>query len=301
MYLLPRLIGKLLWDPTLDPEALIEQFLSGYFGKAAVHVRRYMDLMHGSAVAVSYFMHEGIPPDASFLTTDAVLAAAIAFEDAESVVSTNPLQLARVKKARLPTDFVMLERWDEMRSAATQRNISWPLPQSKQQAFAQFAAQAAREGVTQIRESGCTSVIPCMQEEITLAPYPVPAPRPLPTAPKWKFEKCDVELDSAGVGQCHCTTTTGVPSLLTRSSEPIQHHIDVPRARSTTDGTVPVRIYPCPPCCDHGFELSGTWDQCTNNTGCTLRSHSGRCLTANVNSNVLSFATCVNDNGRPPW
>ena len=28
------LIGKMLWDPTLDPEALIQQFLAGYFGEA---------------------------------------------------------------------------------------------------------------------------------------------------------------------------------------------------------------------------------------------------------------------------
>jgi hypothetical protein len=31
---------------------------------------------------------------------------------------------------------------------------------TKQQAFAAFAAQAAAEGVTQIRESGCTSITP---------------------------------------------------------------------------------------------------------------------------------------------
>ena len=55
------LIGKMLWDPTLDPEALIQQFLAGYFGEAAGHVRRYMDVMHESAAAVKYFMHEGIP------------------------------------------------------------------------------------------------------------------------------------------------------------------------------------------------------------------------------------------------
>ncbi len=55
------LIAKMLWDPTLDPEALIQQFLAGYFGEAASHVRRYMDVMHESAAAVKYFMHEGIP------------------------------------------------------------------------------------------------------------------------------------------------------------------------------------------------------------------------------------------------
>lgn len=287
------LIGKMLWDPTLDPEALIEQFLIGYFGEAAVHVRRYMDLMHGSAVAVSYFMHEGIPPDASFLTTDVVLAAATAFKIAESVVATNPIQLARVKKARLSTDFVVLERWDEMRAAAAQKNVSWPLPQSQKQAFAEFAARCAQEGVTQIRESGCTSVIPCMQEEITLAPYPpVPAPR-LPTAQPWTLKKCDVELDAAGLGQCRCSNTVGVPSLLSLSSNSAQDRTDV--SGTATELTVPVAVYSCPPCCDHGFEVSGIWDQCVS-TGCTLRSHGGRCLTSSVDGIQLSFAPCVSHN-----
>ena len=286
------LIGKMLWDPTLDPDVLIEQFLTGYFGKAAAHVRRYMDLMHESAVAVSYFMHEGIPPDASFLTTDVVLAAAAAFELAESVVLTNPVLLARVKKARLPTDFVMLERWDEMRAAATQKNITWPLSQSKQQAFAQFAAQAAQEGVTAIRESGCTSVIPCMEEEITLAPYPLPAPRPQPTAPVWHFDTCDVELDAVGVGQCRCSKTFMKTSLPSR-----------PSAHPRTDSVglalvdaVPAAIYPCPPCCDHGFEFSGLWDQCTAVAGCTLHSHAGRCLSTSADGNRLSFAPCLSEN-----
>ena len=287
------LIGKMLWDPTLDPDALIEQFLTGYFGNAAVYVRQYMDLMHESAVAVSYFMHEGIPPDASFLTTDVVLGAAAAFEDAESAVSANPVQLARVLKARLPTDFVMLERWDEMRAAAIQHNITWPLAQSKQQAFAKFAQQAAREGVTQIRESGCTSVIPCMQEEITLAPYPLPAPRPPPTAPSWDFDKCDVELDAAGVGQCRCSGSSSVPSLSSRSSGPAQEGTEF--FATVSDRTVAVAVYPCPPCCDHGFELSGPWDQCTGGAGCALRSRAGRCLGASSDGTQLSFEPCVHD------
>ena len=116
------LIGKLLWDPSLDPEALITQFLSTYFGAAGVHVRRYMDMLHESAMAVQYFMHEGIPPDASFLTPGVVLAAEAAFVAAEAAVAASPALLARVREARLPIDFVVLERWDELRAAAAHHN-----------------------------------------------------------------------------------------------------------------------------------------------------------------------------------
>ena len=74
-----------------------------------------------------------------------MLEAEAAFVAAEKAVATDPKLLARVKKARLPTDFVMLERWDELRSAAAQSGQPWPLPASKQQAFQDFAAQAAAE------------------------------------------------------------------------------------------------------------------------------------------------------------
>ena len=41
-----------------------------------------MDTMHESVVATGYFMHEGVPSNAPFLTPKAVLASAQAFADA---------------------------------------------------------------------------------------------------------------------------------------------------------------------------------------------------------------------------
>ena len=35
-------IGKLLWDPSLDDRALIEEFLDGYYGAAAPHLMRWL-------------------------------------------------------------------------------------------------------------------------------------------------------------------------------------------------------------------------------------------------------------------
>ena len=44
------LVGRLMWEPTLDPDALIEQFLTGYFGPAAApFVRQYLDIFNASA------------------------------------------------------------------------------------------------------------------------------------------------------------------------------------------------------------------------------------------------------------
>lgn len=39
-------IARMLWDPTLDPDDLIDAFLRGYYRSAAPHIRHYMQVMH---------------------------------------------------------------------------------------------------------------------------------------------------------------------------------------------------------------------------------------------------------------
>lgn len=44
------LLAQLMWNPQRDEQALIKQFLEGYYGvEAAVFIRRYLDLMHIAA------------------------------------------------------------------------------------------------------------------------------------------------------------------------------------------------------------------------------------------------------------
>ena len=39
------LISKLMWDPEANPDAIIEDFLMGYYGKAAPFVNQYIEKM----------------------------------------------------------------------------------------------------------------------------------------------------------------------------------------------------------------------------------------------------------------
>eukprot|EP01043_Picozoa_sp_COSAG02_P035846 COSAG02_NODE_2592_length_8465_cov_2.118695_7_plen_42_part_00 len=38
-------MAEKLWDPALDHDVLISEFLSGYYGSAAPFIRLYMDTM----------------------------------------------------------------------------------------------------------------------------------------------------------------------------------------------------------------------------------------------------------------
>lgn len=124
--------------------------------------------------------------------------------------------------------------------------------------------------------------------------FPIPAPPPPFNAPAWKYDKCDVQLDSAGVGQCHCTTSTDPlgrpqsPAAVAASATP-ELSIKPPK---------PAAVFLCPPCCDESFQMYGLYYQdCVNKTGsgCRILSHSLLCLTGDPESHAVTFAPCVDD------
>eukprot|EP01051_Picozoa_sp_SAG22_P024905 SAG22_NODE_7124_length_773_cov_1.053412_3_plen_71_part_01 len=46
----------MLWDPSLDPDLLVTEFLDGYYEDAAPFVRRYMDTMHATVKETGHFL-----------------------------------------------------------------------------------------------------------------------------------------------------------------------------------------------------------------------------------------------------
>jgi hypothetical protein len=50
-YLRPYLLSKLMWDPSLDADTVIDEFLRLYYGKAAPYIRQYIDLSRDTLVA----------------------------------------------------------------------------------------------------------------------------------------------------------------------------------------------------------------------------------------------------------
>jgi hypothetical protein len=49
-------MAEMMWDPTLDSDALITEFLDGYYGHAAPFVRLYMDTMHAAVDETGHFL-----------------------------------------------------------------------------------------------------------------------------------------------------------------------------------------------------------------------------------------------------
>jgi hypothetical protein len=106
------MIAKLLWNPNLDFDKVMDDFLTGYYGNASKFIRQYIDLitdkMEQSGDELLIF---GSPVDAkdSYLSDSLITVYNQLFDRAEKAVSTTPEILERVKTARLPIYYATLE------------------------------------------------------------------------------------------------------------------------------------------------------------------------------------------------
>jgi len=101
-------LAKLLWDPSRDVWKLVDEFVNGYYGKAARPIRDYLRLLHD--VVKKENIHFGIydhPKNLGYLRKDLVDKAEALFAEAERLAAGRP-ELERVQKARLAIDYTRL-------------------------------------------------------------------------------------------------------------------------------------------------------------------------------------------------
>lgn len=106
------LIAKLLWDPWMDVDSLIGDFLNGYYGEAGPHLKEYIDVVHSALLESGKNLEIfGGPIDHKdgYLADSLVEIYNRLFDQAELSVEDKPEILERVKIARLPLDYAILE------------------------------------------------------------------------------------------------------------------------------------------------------------------------------------------------
>jgi len=100
--------AKLLWDAGRDMEALVDDFMKGYYGPAAPALRRYFDLMHENVTKNNLHVRIYDQPTAGYLSPDILAKAEACFDDAEAAVRIRPDHLRRVQRDRLSIRYVRL-------------------------------------------------------------------------------------------------------------------------------------------------------------------------------------------------
>ncbi|MBX3242688.1 MAG: DUF4838 domain-containing protein [Chitinophagaceae bacterium] len=107
------LISRMLWNPDIDLQKEMDEFLNGYYGAAAPDIKEYINLLHdhnqaGMEVKMSIF---GKPADdkETFLSEALLSRYNAIFDRALKKVEKTPDVYVRVKSARLPVYYATLE------------------------------------------------------------------------------------------------------------------------------------------------------------------------------------------------
>ena len=132
------LISKLLWNPDCDAEAVINDFMYGYYGRGGQYVRQYFDLLHAQ-VRPDTHAGLGLQPGDDLFSDEFIFEAEQIFDRAEAVADDEAVR-QRIEMARLPIMYLKCCR----------------LPQHAKSdgTYARFCEIAAREGITHYAERG---------------------------------------------------------------------------------------------------------------------------------------------------
>jgi hypothetical protein len=106
------LLARLLWDPGTDVDVVMDDFLNGYYGKAGLFIRKYIDALRAALGRTGAKLDIYEPPAVhaeDYLSAADVTVYNALFDKAEAAVAGDPASLARVKTARLPLMYAMLE------------------------------------------------------------------------------------------------------------------------------------------------------------------------------------------------
>jgi hypothetical protein len=107
------LTAKLLWNPDVDQDSIISDFLNGYYEEAAPFIQKYISTVHEELRKDSDFFLflYGDPSQGfkSFLRPEMLRRYDQWFEEASESVKRKPDVLKRVNRARLSIDYAILE------------------------------------------------------------------------------------------------------------------------------------------------------------------------------------------------
>ncbi|MFQ6035359.1 MAG: DUF4838 domain-containing protein [Sedimentisphaerales bacterium] len=145
-------LAKLLWNPTLDGLALIEEFINGYYGPASPHFKAYLGVTHDAVEQSGDWLGCFSQHTAKFLSFETLRDGWTHLKAAEAAVKDDPDLRFRVQVAQLPVMYVFMMRWDEMREKAEAIGADWPMPNSIQDAFDHFMKIAKKKNITRLNE-----------------------------------------------------------------------------------------------------------------------------------------------------
>jgi hypothetical protein len=153
------MISKLLWNPNENADSVMNDFLNGYFGAAGPIIRKYIDEMREALkVSGKPLRIFGTPNEAaaSYLTSPLIQRYEEIFNEAEKIVADSAALLERVRIARQPLEFAIMEQAKKNfygpLGVFEKVNGRWEAKTAIRSKIDPFTDLCIREGVTQVKE-----------------------------------------------------------------------------------------------------------------------------------------------------
>ncbi len=96
---------KLVWNPDQDANAIMRDFLNGYYGAAATPLYEYITLLEGKVEKENIHHHLYTNPAQGYLTDEVLERSVALFDAAEAAVAEDEELLERVRVARMPLTY----------------------------------------------------------------------------------------------------------------------------------------------------------------------------------------------------
>lgn len=104
------MISRLMWEPQADEEKIMCEFLEGYYGRAAVPIRKYIRLLREDVPRQK--AHIGIYDDPGEYLSQSFLDEADRLWDEAENLAENEAELRRIRKSRLSVRFAKARKTD---------------------------------------------------------------------------------------------------------------------------------------------------------------------------------------------
>ena len=160
------MLAKLMWNPELDEDSLMQSFMEGYYGKAAPYLYRYQQVMQGALLAsdVPLWIYDSpISHKDGMLNWRLMKVYRELFDAAEEAVKDDSVRLAHVHISRLPIQYSELE----IARTRTDGDLA-----EVRQKLEVFRERAARYGIEHLNERNNRIADYCRLYESRYLPRP---------------------------------------------------------------------------------------------------------------------------------
>lgn len=104
------LMAKLMWNPDRPAKPIIDDFISGVYGKAAPQIQKWIEVLYAGVRGGRIHAHIYDPPTAAYLPQATLDEGDRLFDAAEKAAAQDPVALDQVQRARLALEYVEVMR-----------------------------------------------------------------------------------------------------------------------------------------------------------------------------------------------